>query len=87
MNRCSTGPADRSSTCSFSALQWLVDAYALALAAALLLSIGGLADLIRHRRVYVAGLSLFALSSLVGGLAPDAAVLIGARAALRNRNR
>ena len=64
---------------SFSALQWVVDAYALALAA-LLLGIGGLADLVGHRRSYVAGLSLFALSSLVCGLAPNAGVLIAARA-------
>ena len=64
---------------SFSALQWVVDAYALALAA-LLLGIGGLADLIGHRRVYVAGLALFAASSLLCGLAPNAGVLIAARA-------
>ena len=64
---------------SFSSLQWVVDAYALALAA-LLLGIGGLADLIGHRRSYVAGLTIFALSSLVCGLAPDAGVLIAARA-------
>ncbi len=64
---------------SFSALQWVVDAYALALAA-LLLGVGGLADLVGHRRSYVAGLALFAASSLVCGLAPDAGVLIAARA-------
>ncbi len=64
---------------SFSSLQWVVDAYALALAA-LLLGIGGLADLIGHRRSYVAGLALFAVSSLVCGLAPNAGVLIAARA-------
>ncbi|MET3808190.1 EmrB/QacA subfamily drug resistance transporter [Nakamurella sp. UYEF19] len=64
---------------SFTSLQWVVDAYALALAA-LLLGIGGLADLIGHRRSYVAGLALFAVSSLVCGLAPNAGVLIAARA-------
>lgn len=64
---------------SFSALQWVVDAYALALAA-LLLGIGGLADLIGHRRSYLAGLSVFAVSSLICGLAPNAGVLIAARA-------
>ena len=64
---------------SFSSLQWVVDAYALALAA-LLLGIGGLADLMGHRRSYVAGLALFAVSSLVCGLAPNAGVLIAARA-------
>lgn len=64
---------------SFGSLQWVVDAYALALAA-LLLGIGGLADLIGHRRSYVAGLALFALSSLLCGFAPNAGVLIAARA-------
>lgn len=64
---------------SFSSLQWVVDAYALVLAA-LLLGIGGLADLVGHRRIYVYGLALFAVSSLGCGLAPNAGVLIAARA-------
>ncbi len=37
------------------------------------------ADLLGRRRVLVAGISIFALSSLMGGLAPSAGVLIGAR--------
>ena len=65
---------------SFSSLQWVVDAYALVLAA-LLMGVGGLADLAGHRRVYLAGLAVFAVSSPVCGIAPNAAVLIGARAA------
>ncbi len=69
----------KSLSTSFSALQWVVDAYALTLAA-LLLGIGGLADVIGHRRTYVAGLVLFAVSSLACGLAPDAGALIAARA-------
>jgi EmrB/QacA subfamily drug resistance transporter len=64
---------------SFSSLQWVVDAYALALAA-LLLGVGALADGLGHRRVYVGGLVLFAVSSLVCGLAPNAGALIAARA-------
>jgi EmrB/QacA subfamily drug resistance transporter len=63
---------------SFSALQWVLDVYALALAA-LLLGAGSLADVIGARRVYVAGLVLFAVSSLACGLAPNAATLIAAR--------
>jgi EmrB/QacA subfamily drug resistance transporter len=63
---------------SFGALQWVVDAYALALAA-LVLGAGSVADLAGHRRVYIAGLTIFATASLVCGLAPTPAVLIAAR--------
>ena len=55
---------------SFSSLQWVVDAYALTLAA-LVLGTGSIADLVGHRRAYIAGLALFALSSLACGLAPE----------------
>ncbi len=64
---------------SFSSLQWVIDAYALALAA-LLMGIGSLADIQGHRRVYIAGLALFAVSSMACGLAADAGLLITARA-------
>jgi EmrB/QacA subfamily drug resistance transporter len=64
---------------SFGSVQWVVDAYALTLAA-LVLGTGSIADLVGHRRAYVAGLALFAVSSFVCGVAPDTAVLIGARA-------
>jgi len=64
---------------SFSALQWVVDGYALALAA-LLLGVGGLADRIGHRRTYIAGMAVFALASLACGLAPNPPTLIVARA-------
>ena len=64
---------------SFSSLQWVIDIYALALAALLLVS-GSLADLFGHRRLYVAGLTVFALASLACALSPNAAVLITARA-------
>jgi EmrB/QacA subfamily drug resistance transporter len=63
---------------SFSALQWVIDGYALALAA-LLIGVGGLADRIGHRLAYVAGLAVFALASLACGLAPDPTVLIAFR--------
>ncbi|WP_329258496.1 MFS transporter [Actinoallomurus sp. NBC_01490] len=63
---------------SFSGLQWVLDIYALSLAA-LLLGAGALADLLGRRRVYVAGLVLFAAASLACGLAPNAATLIAAR--------
>lgn len=63
---------------SFASLQWVIDGYALALAA-LLLASGSLADRFGHRRSYVYGLGVFGLASLVCGLAPDAEVLIAAR--------
>jgi EmrB/QacA subfamily drug resistance transporter len=59
---------------SFSELQWVVDAYALMLAA-LLLTAGSLADLFGRRIVFAAGLVLFSLASLACGLAPDAVTL------------
>ncbi|RDI54051.1 MFS transporter [Nocardia mexicana] len=65
---------------SFGSLQWVVDGYALAMAA-LMLGAGSIADLTGHRRTYAAGLALFAASSLVCGIAPNPAVLIAARVA------
>lgn len=59
-------------------LQWLVDAYALTFSV-LLLSSGALADRIGAKRIYLAGLAGFALSSLACGLAPSAPLLIAAR--------
>lgn len=63
---------------SFTSLQWVIDGYALALAA-LLLACGSLADRFGHRRFYLYGLGLFAVASLLCGLAPSADVLIAAR--------
>jgi MFS family permease len=57
---------------SFSSLQWVVDIYALTLAA-LLLGMGSIADLRGRRRLYLAGLAVFAVASLGSGLAPAAA--------------
>ncbi len=61
-------------------LQWVVNAYTLTFAGFLLLG-GRAADLLGHRRVFVAGLLLFAAASLAGGLAPNDGVLVAARAA------
>jgi EmrB/QacA subfamily drug resistance transporter len=55
---------------SFSDLQWVVDAYALTLAA-LLLTTGSLADLFGRRRMFLIGLVIFTFSSLLSGLASD----------------
>ncbi|MFI5914120.1 MFS transporter [Dactylosporangium sp. NPDC051541] len=63
---------------SFGALQWTVDVYVLTLAA-LLMAAGSFADRIGHRRVFVAGLVVFAVASLACGLAPGTGALIAAR--------
>jgi EmrB/QacA subfamily drug resistance transporter len=60
-------------------LQWIVEAYALALAA-LLLTGGSLGDLYGRRRAFTIGVILFAAASIWCGLAPDARYLIAARA-------
>ncbi|WP_326807730.1 DHA2 family efflux MFS transporter permease subunit [Streptomyces sp. NBC_01775] len=64
---------------SGSALQWVVNAYALTFAGFLLLG-GRAADLFGRKPVYLAGLGLFTAASLAGGLAQDAEMLIVARA-------
>ena len=65
---------------SFSGLQWVVDAYALTLAATLLTS-GSLADLFGRRLLYVIGMIAFTLASLLCGIAPNTLFLQIARGA------
>lgn len=60
-------------------LLWIVNAYALLLAALLLVG-GALGDRLGRRRVFMAGIGLFAAASLLCGLAPSTGLLIGARA-------
>jgi EmrB/QacA subfamily drug resistance transporter len=60
-------------------LQWVVSAYALTFGGLLLLG-GRAADLLGRRRLFIAGVAVFALASLLGGLAPSGALLIAARA-------
>ena len=64
---------------SFEDLQWVVDAYALALAA-LLLASGSLGDLLGRRRIFVAGLLVFVTASLLCGLSDSPSLLNMARA-------
>ncbi|WP_309139874.1 MFS transporter, partial [Nocardia cyriacigeorgica] len=60
-------------------LAWAVNAYALVFAGLLLVG-GRLADLFGRKRVFLAGLLVFTVASLVGGLASTPGWLIGARA-------
>lgn len=59
-------------------LQWIVTGYALPFGALLLLG-GRMGDLTGHRRLLIAGLGIFGVTSLAAGLAPTSGVLIGAR--------
>ncbi len=63
---------------SVSGLQWVVDGYALALASLMLVG-GTVGDIRGHKRIVLAGLVVFGVGSLACGLAPTAAVLVGAR--------
>jgi EmrB/QacA subfamily drug resistance transporter len=60
-------------------LQWVVSAYALFFGGFLLLG-GRVADLVGRRRVFLAGIVVFTVASLVSGLAWSEEALIGARA-------
>src|SRR3954453_11464559 len=60
-------------------LAWVVNAYVLTFGGFLLLG-GRMADLLGRRRVFMAGLVVFALASLAGGLANTSGQLIAARA-------
>ena len=62
-----------------SGLQWVVDAYTLALAA-VVLTAGSLADRFGRRRLFTIGLSLFTVTSLVCAAATDIVMLNSARA-------
>ncbi len=63
---------------SFTDLQWVIDAYALSLAA-LVLTAGSLADRLGRRRVFAIGLAVFSVASLLCALAPDPTFLNLAR--------
>ncbi|MFJ9826703.1 MFS transporter [Streptomyces sp. NPDC101160] len=61
------------------ALQWTVNAYMVTLAGLILLG-GSLGDRYGRRRVFVIGVAWFAVASLLCGLAPNAGILVAARA-------
>src|SRR6202012_1382635 len=64
---------------SFTDVEWVVSAYILPFAA-LLMPAGALADRLGRRRMLISGLSIFPLASFLCGVAPNLAVLNGARA-------
>lgn len=61
-------------------LEWVADAYTVAFAS-LLISSGALADRFGRRRIFLVGLSSFAVASAICALAPGVGALIAARAA------
>src|SRR6478752_4423292 len=63
---------------STSALQWILNGYVLTLASLILLG-GSLGDRYGRRRVYIIGIALFTLASLLCALAPTVELLIAAR--------
>jgi EmrB/QacA subfamily drug resistance transporter len=63
---------------SFTNLQWVIDAYALTLSA-LILTSGALADRVGRKRIFIGGLGLFTLASLLCGLSDSVTLLIFAR--------
>jgi EmrB/QacA subfamily drug resistance transporter len=64
---------------SASSLSWVLNGYLLVFGGLLLLGARA-GDLLGRRRTFLAGIALFALSSLVGGFAADPAMLLAARA-------
>jgi EmrB/QacA subfamily drug resistance transporter len=63
---------------SVNGLQWIVTAYGLTLAGFLMLS-GRVGDIHGHKNLFIIGVLVFSLASLIGGLAPSDSVLIVAR--------
>ncbi|MCX4459381.1 MFS transporter [Streptomyces sp. NBC_01728] len=59
-------------------LAWVVNSYALAFGGLLLLG-GKAGDLFGRRKMFQVGIAVFTLASLLGGLAPNEGLLIGAR--------
>jgi EmrB/QacA subfamily drug resistance transporter len=72
-------PIQRALGFSGSGLEWVVNAYALAFGGLLLLG-GRAGDILGRRRVIVAGIAVFTLASLLGGLATTQEWLLTARA-------
>lgn len=63
---------------SFASLQWTVTGYTLSLASFILLA-GGLGDRYGRRRIFLIGVAIFTLASVLCAVVPDVGSLIGAR--------
>lgn len=63
---------------SFSSLQWTVTGYTLSLASLILLA-GGLGDRYGRRRIFLTGVAVFTLASVLCAAVPDVLTLVGAR--------
>src|SRR5437868_619670 len=63
---------------SQSSLAWVINAYLIALGGLLLLA-GRMGDLLGRKRVFLAGLAVFTVASLVCGLSQSEGLLVGAR--------
>src|SRR5947209_14159590 len=63
---------------SQSSLAWVVNAYLIAFGGLLLL-VGRLGDLIGRKRIFLAGVALFTLASILCGVAQSQGLLVGAR--------
>jgi EmrB/QacA subfamily drug resistance transporter len=64
---------------SLSAMQWVINAYTLCMSALLLIG-GAAGDRFGRRRIFMIGISVFAVASVACGLAPNPGALISARA-------
>jgi EmrB/QacA subfamily drug resistance transporter len=64
---------------SLSAMQWVINAYTLCMSALLLIG-GAAGDRFGRRRIFMIGISMFAVASVACGLAPNPGALISARA-------
>ena len=62
-----------------TSLQWVINAYTLVFGGFLLLG-GRAADLLGRQRLFVAGVALFTVASLLNGFAPNAGTLVAGRA-------
>lgn len=63
----------------FQDVQWVIIGYLLAITV-MIVSVGRLGDIFGHRRILLAGISLFTLASALCGIAPTLSMLVAARA-------